>query len=236
MALTITFLGHAGFAFEDGAHTLLVDPFLTGNPAAVRRAADLRPDWIGLTHGHSDHLGDTVALAGRGNATVIATFEVCAYLEAQGVTRVEPGNPGGRIATPFGWVAFTQAFHSSSIEGRYLGVACGLVIRMGDVTVYHCGDTGLFGDMALIGDVYRPDIACIPIGDRYTMGPELATRAAELIKPTTAIPMHYDTWPPIAQDPSRFAPRGVAVRLMAPGDTWRVEDGRAVGRSGGQSR
>ena len=97
---------------------------------------------------------------------------------------------------------------------------CGLVIRMGNVTVYHCGDTGLFGDMKLIGEVYRPDIALVPIGDRFTMGPALATRAAEMISPKVAIPIHYDTWPPIAQDPKRFAPKGVDVKVMAPGQTW----------------
>ena len=136
------------------------------------------------------------------------------------MAHAEPVNPGGRIKTPFGCVAFPQAFHSSSYEGRYLGMPCGLVIHMGGITVYHCGDTGLFSDMRLIGEIYEPDVAGVPIGDRSTMGPELATRAAELINPRVAIPMHYDTWPLIAQDPRAFAPKGVPVRVMRPGDMW----------------
>jgi L-ascorbate metabolism protein UlaG (beta-lactamase superfamily) len=220
MPLTLTFFGHAGFALTDGRHTLIIDPFLTGNPVARHKPADVRCDYIALTHGHSDHLGDTVAIAKRTHATVIAAFEICNYLAEQGVKSTEPGNPGGRIVTTFGWVAFTHAFHSSSYEGRYLGMPCGLVVQMGGATVYHCGDTGLFGDMRLIGEIYRPDIALIPIGDRFTMGPELATRAAEMIAPKVAIPMHYGTWPPIAQDPQAFAPKGVAVRVMQPGEQW----------------
>jgi len=220
MPLTLTFFGHAGFALSDGHHTLLIDPYLTGNPVARHKATDVRCDYIALTHGHSDHLGDTVAIAKRTNATVIGAFEMCNYLGEQGITNTEPGNPGGRIVTPFGWVAFTHAFHSSSFEGRYLGMPCGLVVQMGGATIYHCGDTGLFGDMRLIGEVYRPDIALIPIGDRFTMGPELATRAAEMIAPKVAIPMHYDTWPPIAQDPKAFAPKNVEVRVMEPGEQW----------------
>jgi L-ascorbate metabolism protein UlaG (beta-lactamase superfamily) len=220
MTLAITYLSHAGFMFGDGHHTLVVDPFLTGNPVARHKPEDLSCDYIALSHGHSDHVGDTVAIAKASDATVIAVFELCTYMGEQGVAHTEPGNPGGRIKTPFGWVAFTQAFHSSSFEGRYLGMPCGLVIHMGGITVYHCGDTGLFGDMRLIGEVYEPDVACIPIGDRFTMGPELATRAAELINPRVAIPIHYDTWPLIAQDPKAFAPKGVPVRVMQPGDMW----------------
>ena len=220
MPLTLTFFGHAGFALTDGRHTLLIDPYLTGNPVARHKAADVRCDYIALTHGHSDHLGDTVAIAKRTKATVIGAFEMCNYLGEKGITNTEPGNPGGRVVTPFGWVAFTQAFHSSSFEGRYLGMPCGLVVQMADTTVYHCGDTGLFGDMRLIGEIYRPDVALIPIGDRFTMGPELATRAAEMIAPKVAIPMHYDTWPPIAQDPKAFAPKGIEVRVMEPGEQW----------------
>ena len=220
MTLTLTYFGHAGFSLTDGRHTLVIDPFLTDNPVAVHKPADIRCDYIALTHGHSDHLGDTVAIAKRTNATVIAAFEICNYLGEQNITNTEPGNPGGRIMTPFGWVAFTQAFHSSSFEGRYLGMPCGIVARIGDTTVYHCGDTGIFGDMRLIGEIYQPDVALIPIGDRFTMDPALATRAAEMIAPKVAIPIHYDTWPPIAQDPAQFAPKGIEVHAMKPGEQW----------------
>jgi L-ascorbate metabolism protein UlaG (beta-lactamase superfamily) len=220
MTLTLTYLGHAGFAFDDGQHTLVVDPFLTGNPVARHKPGDLRCQYIALTHGHADHVGDTIAIAKRNDATVIAAFELCNFLSQQGIAKTEPGNPGGKVKTPFGWVAFTHAFHSSSYEGQYMGMPCGLVIHMGGATVYHCGDTGLFGDMRLIGEIYRPDVACIPIGDRFTMDPALATRAAELIKPGVAIPIHYDTWPPIAQDPAAFKPEGVKVKVLKPGEQW----------------
>jgi L-ascorbate metabolism protein UlaG (beta-lactamase superfamily) len=220
MSITLTFLGHAGVLLEDGTHAVAIDPFLTGNPVATRKPADLRCTHIVLTHGHSDHLGDTVCLARTHRATVYAGNELALYLEEQDVA-AEPGNPGGRIAADFGWVAFTQAFHSSSFEGRYLGVACGAVVHLGGVTVYHCGDTGLFGDMALLGDIYRPDIALIPIGDRFTMGPELASRAAELIKPRIAVPIHYRTFPPLVQDASGFQPRNVEVKVLQPGESFR---------------
>jgi len=178
MSLAITYLGHSGFLFDDGAHKLAIDPFLTGNPLAVHTPADISCDVIALTHGHGDHLGDTVELAKQNNATVVATFEVCEYLAEQGVTTCEPGNPGGAVATAFGSVAFTRADHSSSFNGRYMGVCCGLMIGIGGKTIYHAGDTALFSDMKLLGVLYRPDIACIPCGDRFTMGPKHAARAA----------------------------------------------------------
>jgi len=220
MSITLTFLGHAGVLLEDGTHAVVIDPFLTGNPVAKHRPADLRCTHIVLTHGHSDHLGDTVAIAKANRATAFASFELAECLREQGIA-TEPANPGGKVAAAFGWVAFTQAFHSSSYEGRYLGVACGVVVHLGGVTVYHCGDTGLFGDMALLGEIYRPDIALIPIGDRFTMGPELASRAAELISPKIAVPIHYQTFPPLVQDAQRFKPKGVEVKVLRPGETLR---------------
>jgi L-ascorbate metabolism protein UlaG (beta-lactamase superfamily) len=222
MALTINFLGHSGFLLSDGKHRLVIDPFLTGNPAARSKPEDIQCDYIALTHGHADHFGDTVTIAKASDATVVAAFEITEYLGEQGIGKVEPGNPGGQITTPFGWIAFTQAFHSSSYEGRYMGMPCGLVVHMGGRTFYHCGDTGLFGDMRLIGELYEPDVAAIPIGDRFTMGPKLAARAAEWIKPRVAIPIHFNTWPPIAVDVSQFAPQGVEVKVMQPGDTWEL--------------
>ena len=220
MSITLTFLGHSGALLEDGKYAVAMDPFLTGNPVAARKPTDLRCTHIVLTHGHSDHLGDTVCLAQTNQATVYGSFELAEYLSEQDVA-TEAGNPGGRIATDFGWVAFTQAFHSSSYQGRYLGVACGAMVHLGGVTVYHCGDTGIFGDMALLGELYRPDIALIPIGDRFTMGPELASRAAELIKPRIAVPIHYQTFPLLVQDASRFQPKGVEVKVLRPGETLR---------------
>jgi len=222
MSAEITFLGHAGFVFDDGNNAVAVDPFLSGNPAAVAKPEDIRCKYVALTHGHADHFGDTIAIAKANQATVIAAFEITQYLAGKGLEKSEPGNPGGKIKTDFGWVAFTQAFHSSSFDGVYMGMPCGLMINVGGVTIYHCGDTALFSDMKLLGEIYKPDVACIPIGDRFTMGPELATRAAEWIKPKTAIPVHYNTWPLIEQDPSKFAPKGVEVKVMKAGESWTV--------------
>lgn len=220
MGLTIEFLGHSGFVLSADEHRVAIDPFLTGNPVATKQAGDITCDAIAITHGHADHFSDTVAIAKANDATVFGAFEICNYLQEQGHEKVEPGNPGGRIQAPFGWVAFTQAFHSSSFEGRYMGMPCGVVVNIGGITVYHLGDTALFSDLALIADLYRPDIACIPVGDRFTMGPEHGKRAAEMIRPKAAIPIHYGTWPLLAQDISAFDPRGVEVRPMAPGEVW----------------
>ena len=220
MSVTITFLGHAGFLLESGQHRVAIDPFLTGNPVATMKAEDVRCGFIVLTNGHADHIGDTVAIAKANGAAVAAAFEICDYLTKQGVEKCEPGNPGGKIATDFGWIAFTQAFHSSSFEGQYMGQPCGVVLNIGGTTIYHCGDTALFSDMKLIGEIYKPDVAMIPVGDRFTMGPELGAKAAEFIKPKVAIPIHYATWPVLTSDISAFKPVGVEVKAMKPGESW----------------
>jgi len=220
MSIEITFLGHAGFMITDGTHVVAIDPFLTGNPVATVNPEDIHCQYITLTHGHADHMGDTVMIAKANCATVIAAFEITEYLGDQGIQNTEPANPGGKVQTEFGWVAFTQAVHSSSYNGQYMGVACGVVVNMGGITVYHCGDTDLFSDMKLIGEIYQPDIACIPVGDRLTMGPELATLAAELIRPTVAIPIHYGTWPLLVQNISAFRPKGITVQTLKPGERW----------------
>ncbi len=220
MPIKITYLGHSGFLLETGPHRLAVDPFLTGNPLAKHTPEDIAPTGIALTHGHADHFGDTIALAKAHNCTVFAAFEITEYLQTLGIDNVSPGNPGGSIKTEPGYIAFTQAFHSSSFDGRYMGMPCGLIINMNGVTIYHAGDTGLFSDMKLIGEIYKPDIAMLPIGDRFTMGPALATRAAEMIQPKVAVPIHYNTWPPIEQNPADFKPKGIKVKVLNPGDEW----------------
>lgn len=220
MALEITFLGHSGFLLSDGAHRLVIDPFLTGNPVAVHKPDEIKCAHLAITHGHADHVGDSARIARANNATLIAAFEIAQFMNEQGVEHTEGGNPGGTIRTAFGAIHFTLAFHSSSYQGRYMGMPCGLVVEMGGQVFYHAGDTGLFRDMELIGELYRPTVAALPIGDRFTMGPELATRAAEMIKPRIAIPIHYRTFPPLVQDASRFVPQGVQVRELQPGERF----------------
>lgn len=230
MSITVTFLGHAGFLLADGERAVAIDPFLTDNPVATMRPSDVACDAIVLTHGHPDHFGDTVAIAKANDATVYAAFEIAQYLDDEHGVTTEPGNPGGKVTAPFGWVAFTQAFHSSSYEGRYMGMPCGVMVHLGGVTVYHCGDTALFGDMKLLGELYQPDIALIPIGDRFTMGPELATRAAELIRPKVAVPIHYKTWPLLVGDARAFKPKNVRVKVLEPGERWAYPEDKAPGR------
>lgn len=219
MSLTIEFLGHSGFILTAGTQVLVIDPFLSGNPLAVKSPESITCDCIALTHGHSDHIGDTVAIATRNNATVVAANEIANMMSDHGVKKIEPINPGGRIATAFGWIAFTHAFHSSSYQGTYMGMPCGIVAHIGEKTFYHCGDTGLFGDMALIGEIYKPDVAAIPIGDRFTMGAELGTRAAEMIGAPIAIPIHYKTFGLLAQTAEGFSPSGITVKELAPGES-----------------
>ena len=226
MSTTISFFGHSAFAVETEQTRILIDPFLTGNPlaeAAGIKADDQHADAIVLTHGHADHFGDTIPIATRTGATVYCAFEVHEYLNEQGITKTEPGNPGGRINADWGWVAFTQAFHSSSYNGRYMGQPMGAVLHLGNKTIYHCGDTGLFGDMQLLGEIYKPDLAMIPIGDRFTMGPELATRAAEMIGAPIAIPIHYKTFGLLEQEARGFTPQGITVRELAAGESLKLE-------------
>ncbi len=225
MGVDITFLGQSGFLLSDGTTTVAIDPWLSGNPVATTTADDINCDVICVTHGHEDHFTDVPAIAKRTGATVYAPYEICEYLGEQGIQAVEPMNPGGYSATPFGWVAFVPAVHSSSFKGRYMGAACGVVIHLGGTTLYHCGDTALFGDMKMIAERHNPHIAMIPIGDRFTMGPKHGAVAAELMRVPIAIPMHYGTFPLLAPDASHFKPQGVDVRVIAPGDTWRYDGG-----------
>ena len=206
MGATITWLSHSAFKLEINDKVILIDPFLSGNPLAPIQADDIDTiDFILLTHGHGDHVGDTVSLAKRTGATVIANVEVANWIASQGVEKTMGLNTGGGYDHGFGRVEFTLAFHSSSLpDGSYGGSPNGILIFAPDVTIYHAGDTALFSDMQLIGDK-GVDVAILPIGDFYTMGPGDSMRAVEFINPSYVLPMHYNTFPPIEQDVTSWA-------------------------------
>jgi L-ascorbate metabolism protein UlaG (beta-lactamase superfamily) len=225
--MKFTFLGHAAGYLETGSEKFLFDPFLTGNPKAAVSADQVDPTYILLTHGHGDHVGDTVAISKRTGATVITTFELAGWLEAQGAKTVAM-NHGGWCRFPFGRVRFTVAFHSSSaIEegGRplYLGEPAGVVLQTEGKTIYHAGDTALFSDLRLIGEDAPIDLALLPIGDHFTMGPKDAARAVEFLRPKHVVPIHYSTFPPLVGDPQEFAGlakgAGAEIHILKPGES-----------------
>lgn len=206
--MQVTFLGHAACLIEEGGKRVVIDPFLTGNPVATMKASELNVDAILVTHGHNDHIGDTVEIAKRTNALVVGIHELALYCAGQGAPKVHGMSIGGAYSFDFGRVKMVPAMHSSSIQVNgqmiYLGEPCGFVLQMGDYTIYHAGDTGLFGDMALIGDQFDIDLAILPIGDNYVMGPRDAVRAVQLLMPKAVVPIHYNTFPVIAQDAQEF--------------------------------
>jgi L-ascorbate metabolism protein UlaG (beta-lactamase superfamily) len=205
MATTITFLGHGCFQFETNGSTILIDPFLTGNPLASVTADEVRPDYIIVSHGHGDHVGDTVAIAARTNAIVIANHEIITWLRKQGVKRTHDMHIGGSHQFEFGTVKLTIAHHGSMLpDGSYGGNPAGILLKTVDGNFYHACDTGLFMDMTLIGDAGLK-VAILPIGDNYTMGPEDSIRAIEFLRPEIVVPGHYNTFPVIAQDVERWA-------------------------------
>lgn len=207
MTVKMTWYGQSAFSLEAGGKMVLVDPFLSGNPAHQTDPNSVSPDTILLTHAHNDHVGDTVDIAKRTGATVIATFELANFIASQGVENTIGGNHGGTIAFDGGTAKFTPAWHTSSYEhGDQVvapGVPAGYVVRFGGKTVYFAGDTGLFLDMQLIADEGL-DVAVVPIGDTFTMGPKDAVRAATLLRAGKILPCHYNTFPAIAQDPHAF--------------------------------
>lgn len=216
MATKVTFLGHGTFEIQTAGKTIVIDPFLTGNPACKITGDDIAPDVLIVSHGHGDHVGDTVAIANETGALVIANFEICEWLQKQGVTNVHPQHIGGAHRHDFGTVKLTIAHHGSMLpDGTYGGDPCGLLLKLADGTIYHACDTGLFYDMKLIGEE-GIDLAILPIGDNFTMGPDDALRAVKLIEPKRVIPDHYGTWPLIDQDANAWAARVRAETLAEP--------------------
>ena len=204
MAVDVRFLGQSAFELKAGGTTVLVDPFLTGNPLAAATADEMSPDVILLTHGHADHLGDTVDIATRTGATVVAIVELAAELADAGCETINP-NFGGTVAFDWGWVKLVPAWHTAVSPNGTPHMPAGLLIHIGDHLIYHLGDTCLFSDMQLIGRRGdRIDLALVPIGGHFTMDRFDAVTAVELIRPDQVIPMHYNTFPPIETDAEAF--------------------------------
>jgi len=227
MTLKVTWFSHACFLIQTAKAKLLIDPFITGNPLAPVKADSVSADYILVSHGHGDHVGDTVAIAQRTGATVISNFEIQNWMVAQGVKNVHPQHIGGGFNYPWGRVKLTLALHGSALpDGSYGGNPCGFLFYIGGKKIYHACDTGLFGDMKLIGEE-GIDLAILPIGDNFTMGPDDALRAVKLIQPKRVVPIHYNTFDVIKQDPDSWAARveketAVKVAVMKPGDTIEV--------------
>lgn len=217
--MRLTWLGHACFLLE-GKRSVIIDPFVPEGPITRE------PDLVAVTHGHEDHLGEAIRLAKK----TIAITEIGKYLREKGLI-VETMNIGGTIEVDGVEFTMTPAVHSSGLgsegPGFYGGCACGLVVGMDGVRVYHAGDTALFSDMKLIGELYLPDIALLPMGGRFTMGPREAMMAANFIGAKTVIPMHYSTWPAILQDPLAFKhaierTTDLKVVILSPGEAYEV--------------
>ena len=224
--MKLTYFGHSAFQIDTGSTTLLFDPFITGNPIAERvvAATDLHPDVVLLTHAHGDHWGDTLDILQRTNALLIANFEITSYAERHGHTNVHPLNTGGAWQFEWGRVKQTYARHSSSFpDGTYGGNPNGFLLHIGGLCIYDAGDTCPFAEMKWIGEDNAVDLALLPIGDCFTMGPDDALRAAQLIRPQLTVPLHYNTFPLIQVDTADWAAQmqdaGFAARVMEAGET-----------------
>lgn len=218
----IKWLGHAGFEIKINEKTVLIDPWLNGNPKAACTVADINAaDIVCVTHDHNDHLGDSIEICKRTGATFVATYELASYAQKNGVKNVVGFNIGGTTEIAGLKITLVQAFHTASC-----GAPTGFIIKGKDKTIYHAGDTGIFSDMRLIGELYRPGIALLPIGGYYTMGPHEAAVAASLVKSEIVIPMHYMTFPILTQTADEFVRNveekavGTKVVVLRPGEAY----------------
>jgi len=222
----LTFLGHSCFLLEEKSSRIIIDPYLSGNPLAEEKPENIKVNYVLLTHGHGDHLGDGIMIATDNDATVVAPFELAVYCSKQGC-KVHPMHIGGSYNFPFGRVKLTIAHHGSGndLGGEsmaYMGNPCGFLVTIDGKTIYHAGDTGLFLDMQLIGELDKIDIALLPIGDNFTMGIDDALKAAEFLKPKLVIPMHYKTFDVIKTEPLEFqkkaSVKNIKVKILGSGE------------------
>jgi L-ascorbate metabolism protein UlaG (beta-lactamase superfamily) len=225
--MEIIYHGHSCIQLVHGEQSLIVDPFISGNPFAKTQVDDIKVDYILLTHGHQDHMLDAAQMAKNNDATIIAIAELATFMRWQGAKAIDM-NIGGQIDLGFAKVKMTQAFHSSGFvvdseqQIVYLGMPAGFLIKMDHKTIYHAGDTGLFGDMKMIGELNQIDAAFLPIGDHYTMGPDDAVHAAGWLSADIVVPVHYDTFPQIKQDAEAFIDKlgkqGLKGKILNPGE------------------